>query len=374
MNRYQLQQTLDGLKASLKDANNKLEGMYMDTASTMEAREQQQSVVKDLEERFNGIKAKISMLDAEAEQRIKAQDKELDPANEKVNAKAELIRAVMANKPVSKEIKAALGDGNSTGGEKILPKTLSSELLYEPMVKNPLRGHSAITNITNLEVPKVTFTLSDDSFVKDTETAKELAATTDTVVFGRHKFKVFATISETILRGTNTNLVATVNAALESGLAAKEKKVAFAKSPATGEEHMSFYSTNNAIKKVSGANKFKAIKAALADLEDDYLDNAKICMTRADYYDIIETLANGNATLYGAQPEAVLGAPVIFCDLAADPIVGDFSYSHFNYDLDMFYDRDKNVRTGMEDFVLTAWIDHKIKMKSAFRIATVTTP
>ncbi len=137
---------------------------------------------------------------------------------------------------------------------------------------------------------------------------------------------------------------------------------------------MSFYSPQNNIKIIEGENLYKAIKGALADLEDDYAENATISMTRKDYYDIIETLANGNATLYGAQPEQVLGAPVKFCDKAVDPVIGDFRYSHFNYDLDMLYDRDKNVRTGMEDFVLTAWIDHQIKLKSAFRIAKVKTP
>lgn len=41
----------------------------------------------------------------------------------------------------------------------------------------------------------------------------------------------------------------------------------------------------------------------------------------------------------------------------------------------MIYDRDKDVKTGIELFVLTAWVDHKIKLKSAFRIAEVqTTP
>ena len=86
----------------------------------------------------------------------------------------------------------------------------------------------------------------------------------------------------------------------------------------------------------------------------------------------LQDLANGNATLYMAPPEQILGVPVEFCDLAEIPVVGDYKYSHFNYDLKMLFDRDKNVKTGLESFVLTAWIDHKIKMKSAFRLAEVT--
>ena len=87
-----------------------------------------------------------------------------------------------------------------------------------------MRDISAFTNITNLEVPKIDFTLDDDDFVSDEATAKEIKAEGDTVSFGRNKFKVKAKVSETVLNGTDTNLVQTVDAALESGLAAKRKR------------------------------------------------------------------------------------------------------------------------------------------------------
>ena len=86
---------------------------------------------------------------------------------------------------------------------------------------------------------------------------------------------------------------------------------------------------------------------------------------------IIKTLANGSNTLYGAQPSAVLGKPVVFTDAATKPVVGDFSYSQYNYDINTIYDQDKDVDTGIEKFVLTAWMDHQIKLSSAFRIADV---
>jgi hypothetical protein len=56
-------------------------------------------------------------------------------------------------------------------------------------VKNPLRNISTFTQITNLEIPKMSFTLDDDRFIADTATAKELESTGDVVTFGRHKFK-----------------------------------------------------------------------------------------------------------------------------------------------------------------------------------------
>lgn len=329
----------------------------------------------ELKERFTLLQEQHNEMEAEQKAKLTgSKNTGIHSENQKertVSAKAELVRAVVRGTDVPTEVKAALGDGNGTGGEKILPTTMTTELLHEPFVKNPLRDVSTVTSVTNLEIPKVTFTLDDDDFIADTETAKELEVDGDVVSFSRFKFKVFAPVSETILAATDTNLVQTVDRALESGLAAKEKKVAFARGAAikTGEEHMSFYSAQNAIKEVSGATLYAAIKGAIADLHEDFRENSKVCMRYVDYMEIIETLANGNATLYQAQPEQILGKPVIFCDSAVDPIVGDFSYSHFNYDPQVLYDRDKDVKTGVWNFVLTAWLDHKIKLKSAFRIA-----
>ena len=379
MNRFTLQQTIDGVRASLKDATNKLAEMYADSSASMDARTEQQKLVKDLEEREAGLKAQLDKMDAEAKAKMEAQNvKNANVGSSKeekiLNAKAEIVRATMKNRAVSQEVLNALGDGSTLGnGDKILPSTMTNELLYEPLATNPLRSISTFTNITNLEVPKITFSLDDDDFITDGETAKELAASTDTIVFTRNKFKVFCDITETVLNGTNTNLMAVVNAGLQSGLAKKEKKVAFA--PAESATEMSFYHQTGSkydIKEVEGASLFEAIVNALADLEDDYAANAKVVMKKADYYSIITSLANNSTALYAAQPEQVIGAPVIFCDLATIPVVGDFKYSHFNYDLNMLYDTDKNVKTGLNSFVLTAWIDHKIKMKSAFRLAKVT--
>ena len=375
MNRFKVKQMYDGIRAELKKETDKLNEMYSDLSVNMETRETQKNLVKDLEERFEGVKAQLAKLDDEAKKKINI------PGNEKdriINAKADLIRCVLRNEKPSVSTLATLGvnaklgdDSNLGNGGKLLPSTMTNELLHEPFAKNPLRNLSTFTNITNLEVPKITFTLSDDSFIKDGETAKEIAASAETIVFERNKFKVFVEISETVLNGTDTNLVATVDNALASGLAKKEKTVAFSE---TTTDTKSFYkktASNYDIKEVKGKTMYETIISAVADLEDDYAENASVVMRRVDYYDMIKELANGNASLYLAQPEAILGVPVEFCELAKNPVVGDFRYSHFNYDLDMLYDRDKDVKTGMEQFVLTAWIDHKIKMKSAFRICTV---
>ncbi|MED4579021.1 phage major capsid protein [Bacillus atrophaeus] len=380
MELFDLKRNLSTVANQLKVTENSITEKAADPNVPLEDVKALKEKRDDLKERYDLLKNQHDALEHEQKAQIQASleranagvsagIKSADPSVQKTSAKASLIRAAMRKEVPAQEVRAALGDNNSTGGEKLLPKTVSEELLLEPFVKNPLRAVSTYTNVTNLELPKVDFTLDDDNFIQDLETAKELEVEGSSLSFKRNKFKVMALVSETILAATDTALVSTVERALQSGLAAKEKKVAFAATPKAGEEEMSFYGAG--IKEVTGEDKYKAIKKAIADLHEDYRENAKIMMTYPDYMDIVETLANGNATLYSAQPEQVLGKPVIFSDSAVNPIVGDFRYSHFNYDPAITYESDKDIKTGENVFVLTAYFDHKIKLKSAFRIAKV---
>lgn len=378
-NRWQLVSMRDGFADSLAEARDKLTALLSDTKSTAEQRTAQQNIVTDLTDRLERANAEIDAFDKAAEAADKARHeqgagKEELPENVRItNAYASLIRATMNNTPIGADVKnALLDDTSTTGGASFLPKTVSTQIITEPLVKNPLRDHGTYTNIANLEVPRLSFSIADDDFVEDGATAKEMKAKGATVAFGRNKAKIFCEISETILNGSDADLTSYVNSNLTAGLAAKEKKVAFAASPKTGEEHMSFYAEAVGIKKITSNTLFSGIRQAIGDLEDDFLERAAICMRRSDYLEIVDTLANGNASLYAAPPEAVLGIPAFFCDKAVKPIIGDFSYSHFNYFPDVIYDRDKDVKTGMNVFVITAWFDHQIKLASAFRIIEVT--
>lgn len=377
-NRWQLVSMRDGFADSLAEARDKLTALLSDTKSTAEQRAAQQNIVSDLTDRLERANAEIEAFDKAAEAADKARHEqgigktEL-PENLRITqGYAALIRATMNNTPIGADIKnALLDDTTTTGGASFLPKTVSSQIITEPLVKNPLREHSTYTSISNLEVPRLSFSLDDDDFVEDGEIAKEMKTKGSTVPFGRNKSKVFCEISETILSGSDADLTSYVNDNLTAGLAAKEKKVAFAAAPKTGEEHMSFYAESVGIKTIKSNTLFSGIRQAIADLDDDFLERAAICMRRPDYHEILDNLANGNASLYAAPPEAVLGIPVFFCDKATKPIIGDFSYSHFNYFPDVIYDKDKDVKTGMNVFVITAWFDHQIKLASAFRIVEV---
>lgn len=368
-NLYDFGKKIADLDAKIEKATVSVEDDALDTldslSKTRAAYQKRYDTMKQqLDRRMAQEKAKMAQAKAEKVPEGKA--------DKKTNAFAKLIRQTMAKEAVSADVYQALGDDDTSGGNKFLPKTVSTDIISGPQEHNPLRDISKVTQITNLEVPRISSTLDDDDFIADTETAKEIQLKGDSVQFTRNKFKVKVGISETVLLGTNANLTAYVTNELRNGVTRKERKVAFAVSPTKqAEKHMSFYDDSVGIKKVSGSDLYEAITNAVADLHEDYRENATIVMAYKDYLKIIRTLANGSATLYGAQPSEVLGKPVVFTDAAVKPIVGDFSYSQYNYDINTLYDQDKDVDTGVNKFVLTAWMDHQILLANAFRIADV---
>ena len=385
-NRYLINQQLDGVRASLKEAVNKVEALYADPKSTVENRREAENVVKDLKERMQKYENDIRELDEEANRQLAAQNKVnmagMSEKEKTVALKANVIRGMIKKESVANDLKAlggsyflnALSTNTSTGqgGEKILPKTVASEVITEPKTVNKLRNFVRVSRESNLEIPKLTFSIADDAFIEDEATAKELKVAGSTVTFGRFKSKVCCDVSETMLLGSDVNLVAEVDAGLDSAIQTKERKQLFGTNLGSTEDHMSFYQKSGGsytIPAVTAETKYLAIKKAIADLHEDYRENAKIIMRYADYLDIIEALANGNATLYMAQPEQILGKPVIFVDAATIPVVGDLSYLQINYHPETISDSDKNVRTGINTFVLTAWYDIVFRLRSAFRLA-----
>ena len=383
-NRYLINQQLDGVRASLKEAVNKVEALYADSKSTIEDRREAENVVRDLKERAAKYENDIREMDEEANRQLqnKKNTQGMSEKDKIVASKANVIRGMIKKESVADDLKAlggsyflnALSTVTSTGqgGAAILPKTTASEAIVEPKKVNKLRDYVRISHESNLEIPKLTFSIADDAFIEDEATAKELKVNGYTVAFGRFKSKVFCDVSETMLLGTDINLVSEVEAGLDSAIQTKEKKQLFGTNLGANEKHMSFYEKDNSnytIPAVTGETKYLAIKKAIADLGEDYRENAHIIMTYADYLDIIEALANGNATLFMAQPEQILGKPVIFVDAATIPIVGDLSYLQINYHPETISDSDKNVKTGMNTFALTAWYDIAFRLRSAFRLA-----
>jgi len=303
----------------------------------------------------------------------------------KEKAKADFFRAALTGGNVAKAYEGLGGIPSDTAdlgnGDHLLPKNVSSELLLEPLEENSLRSIEPVSNITGLEEQKLTFTIEDADLadVTDQETAKEIAMDGDSITYGRYKTKITATIKDTVLHGSDHDLVSAVENALRSGLAIKEKMRAFAPASGTGayddtHKHMSFYAETDGttdIKTVTGTDIIAAITNAWADLPEAFAGNAKCVMRKTDYYAAIRTLANSSNDLWGKKPEDVLGIPVVFNDKAVTPVVGDFRYSRQNYDIGTIFETDKDGKKGEYYFILTAWGDHRIRLKAAFRLAKV---
>src|SRR5699024_2656826 len=367
---YEKKQNLGTLGAQLKKVNEEIAMKAGDPTVADKDLMQLQEQSESLENRYNMLKEQVEREEKEQRAKFTKTKTHTMTVEEKlIHAKAEFYRG----QKLSSDYKQVLGDDDSTtNGSKLLPVTIANDIIAEPTQSNPLREDELVTAVTNLERPRIDVTIDDDSFVNDQEVAKEIKLKGDTVKFGRNKTKLKVAISEAILNGTDTNLVEHVNAQLQSGLARKEKVVAFAESPKSGEEEMSFYSTQNNIKKVSGDTMFDAIAQAAGDIADDFQSDIKVYMTRQDYMKMIKELSNGSVSLFGKAPEEVLGYPVRFTELAKKPVVGNFNYAQLNYEISSaLYEQWKDYDKGVNNFQLTAWFDHKILLASAFRIAEV---
>lgn len=414
MDRQELKDLLDSLIDQVKTENESYKAMFGSADFTAEQRKAKYEDILKLTNQVNEVKAQIKEFDDAASSKMKG-DPTMENAkkNEIIAMNAEIVRAALDNRvaDLSKFSNEAVegnftidGGTHMTRGDKLLPANMSNDLLYEPMAKNQFRELSKFTAIMNLELPKISFDVASGAgtaggvnnvgtgvpsfLASDSETAKEIKSTAALIKFERNKFKVFCAIPETVYRGTDVNLMEVVNAALQSGFAKKEKamvleKVVAAAGTNNADAPVSFYTeigtaaygnaaNTSAIKKVEGATMYEAIINGICDLEEDYAQDAVLVMRKVDYFKMIKELVNQNATLFGAKPEEVLGIPVKFIDACETPILGDFKYSHYNYDLSMEYDSDKEILTGVRRFVVTAWVDHRITMKSAFRLLTVT--
>lgn len=396
MNLFELKEKLATLKAAILADANWLAEKAADPATSMDDIKEKQAHRDELQTRYDTLKAEHDRM--EEEQRIKVAGEAIasgavTPEQNLVEAKGAFYRDALTGnvKKTYEGLGAIPANTADLGyGEHLLPKTVSNELLLEPVETNPLRDIVHVTNITGYEEPKLGFTIEDSDIgdVADTATANEIAMTGDSVVYGRLKMKVVATVKDTVLHGTNTNLVEAIESRLRSALAMREKRFAFQSAtsiynsgtPDSVHRHMSFYDYTSytsasvltyAITAKEGATMYAAIVAALSDLADEFAANATVVMKKSDYYAMIQTLTNDSETLFGSKPASILGVPVVFCEKATIPVVGDFRYYGINYDVDAIYETDKDGKKGEYYFIFTAWGDQQIRLKSAFRLAIV---
>lgn len=398
MTLFEIKEKMSTLKTAILADANWLAEKAADPAIKPEEIEEKKAHRDDLQMRYDTLKAEHDRLEAEQRMAVAAQavaDGSVTAEQNLIAQKAAFYRAVFLGKQIDMKTYEGLGaipaaNADLGTGDKLLPTNLARQLLIEPYEVNPLRTIARITNITGLEEPKLGYTIEDADLadVTDKQTANEIALSGDTVAYGRLKAKVSATIKDTVLHGTDLDVVTAVEGALRAALAKREKHFAFlsataiynSNTPDSVHRHMSFYdytaytSATNltyAITAITGATMYDAIVGALADLADDYAANASVVMRKADYYAMIKDLANDSEALFGSKPASILGYPVHFCDKATIPVVGDFNYYGINYDIGTIFETDKDAKKGEYYWVLTAWGDQQIRLKSAFRLALV---
>lgn len=390
MNLFELKEKMATLKAAILADANWLAEKAADPATSKEDIEAKKAHRDDLQMRYETVKAEHDRMEAEQKQALAAEavaSGNVTAEQNLIAAKAAFYRAVFSGQPVNQKTYEGLGaipaaNADLGSGDKLLPTNLARELLIEPFEINPLRAIARITNITGLEEPKLGYTIEDADLadVTDKQTANEIALEGATVAYGRMKAKVSATIKDTVLHGTDLDVVTAVEGALRSALAKREKHFAFqsaasiATNSDTAHAHMSFYQQSSGdyvITAKEGATMYDAIVAALGDLADDYSVNARVVMKKSDYFAMVKDLANDSEALFGSKPQSILGYPVVFCDKASIPVVGDFSFYGINYDIGTIYETDKDAKKGEYYWVLTAWGDQQIRLKSAFRLAIV---
>lgn len=376
---FELKEKMAELSAAVTADAEWISEKAADPATPMEDIDAKKAHRDEMQKRYDMLKAEHDAMEVAQKAAILSQSAK-EPANEKdaaLKAKAAFYRAALTGGDVRKAyeglgaIPTATADlGN---GDSLLPTNMSSELLLEPLEENSLRGVEPVSQITGLEETKLLFTIDDAALedVTDQDTAKEIEMEGDTISYGRYKTKITATIKDTVLHGSDFDLVSAVENALQSGLAIKEKINAFRTTSDDTHDHMSFYL--NGIKEVEGDNVIQAIINAWADLPEAFATNAKCVMRKSDYFAEVQKLANSNSDLWGKAPESVLGIPVVFNDRAVTPIVGDFRYARQNYDIGTIFETDKDGKKGEYYFILTAWGDHRIRLKSAFRLAKTAT-
>lgn len=377
---YQVKEELANLDGELRKVKTQIANDAGKPGVKMEELRALKSRADELGERRSLLNDRVTEMEASARERLNDNPENGAPQMTKQEARGRFFQTALMGGNVSQLPKMAYaqlgaipaGAVDQGAGSNLLPTNLSNDLILEPAVDNPLRARMTVTQIAGLELPKLGFSVDDDGYIaKDGDTAKELKQRGDKITFGNRKMMLKAQVSESLLRSTPINVEAAVTGGLQSAQAAKELKVLFAATPASGEENMSLYSTQNAIKEVTGNSMLNAIMACYADLEDAYIPNACVVMTRKDYIAMIKDLANGATALFGKTPEEVIGIPVVFCAKATQPVVGDFKFLHMNFNAAPLYDTDKDVASGTRIFVLTHWYDIRVRMTAAFRRAKV---
>ncbi|WP_027625750.1 hypothetical protein [Clostridium lundense] len=285
------------------------------------------------------------------------------PNEQLIRAKADFYRNILNKNNDFSWRTAEILNSDTDSLKRLIPKTMEKEILIEPLSKNSLKNYITISSIHGLEVPILSFMINGEYTLDEGDIKKEVEAKGNCIDFGRDRDLISTTVSDTVYHGTDT---AFVNA-VESGLRSVNEEIEIRKLfdlEATGiYEHMSLYKSG--VKKINGIDIYEALKNAIQDLPKAIRRNAKIVMSNNDYIKLVEVLAAKGISSIPFKQE------IIIEEECSNPVVGDLSFIHINYDGDILYNYKKFPVDGLWYFTLTVFRDIQIKLQSAFRIVSV---
>lgn len=288
------------------------------------------------------------------------------------------LRSAITREPMPAELQNALTftKGANPGGP-LLPVEVSTTLIEDIYGEDAFLEHVTHTQIKGLRLPKVTAAPAADAVRMPNADAGETELTDAIITFGRFPGREKILVPGTIMRGTDTDLDSYITRRLNRDHRARMKERIFAETPAGDFAHMGVYATgagNPGLTVKTGETILEAIQAAIADLPEGVRENAAVVMPYADWMTLIQTLANGAATLFGRPTKEMLGFEVVTCDYvkaAKGYLVGDLSTIHINYDDPLRMETDRDINLDMDLTVIGYDYDIQVEDANCLRLAKV---
>lgn len=299
---------------------------------------------------------------------------EFDGETGKLKAFAQYVKNAINKVEQSTEIKKALAIDNATGGDNFIPDVISSTIISERKSYNKLRElEEILTSDGKYIYPLISYDSYDNSFVGDTEKAKEIQLKGGVVEFSGKKMKINFPVSETVVEKGDLDLATTIKKLATNAFTIKERDLALAAVPEAGTEISNFYDkTVVNIERVTGATMAEAIENARLELSEDDREFASLLWNEKDLKATVKALVAESDYYINKTAAEIFGVKeVILTDKATKPIIGDFENAKYHYDGPIKFEAEKDILTGVYNFVFTASIDHKILLSSAFRIAEI---
>lgn len=231
MNLYDLKEKLATLNAAIAADASWIAEKAADPTIPMDEIKTKTAHRDELTERKNLLQVQHDELEKQQRDALKNQRPTGNPEkDDEINKKAAFFKAaLLGDKEAAKKAYGGLGaipvnTADLGYGENLLPINMETELITEPFETNSLRTIEQVSQVTGLVEPKLLFDIEDADLadITDAQTAKEIQMTGADVEYGRFKTKITATVKDTVLHGTPTNLVTTIENALRSGLAKKK--------------------------------------------------------------------------------------------------------------------------------------------------------